>query len=107
MTTDVLSYNKKMQFLPVELGRAERSGRGATASLKADRLCEATRELEGGSLEPRTGEQNEGWRVRIGGQSTPLSLLQIHLSPTIEIQRENICLDNCWATINFCLLVCF
>lgn len=84
MTTDVLlSYNTAMQFLPVAQGRAGRSGRGAGASLKGDRLCEATKELEGGIVAARTGEQNEGWRVRIGGQSSPLSLLQIHPPPTL------------------------
>lgn len=76
------------QFLPVARGRAGRSGRGAAASLKGDRLCEATRELEGGIVEARPGEQNEGWRVRIGGQSSPLSLLQIHLSPHLRDPEE-------------------
>lgn len=68
-----MSFHTKRQckFLPLERGRAGRSGRGATASLKGDRLCEAARELEGGILESGTGERTEGWRGRIGGTKHP------------------------------------
>lgn len=107
-----MSFRPKRQckFLPVERGRAGRSGRGATASLKGDRLCEAAMELEGGILEPGTGERTEGWRGRIGGDKAPLCLFSKYtFSPTLEIQRGNICLHNRWAAqvLPICLfLVC-
>lgn len=62
---------RQCKILPVERGRKGRSGRGATASLKGDRLCEAVRRLEGGSLESGTRERTEGWRGRIGGTKHP------------------------------------
>lgn len=79
---------RQCKFLPVERGRAGRSGRGAAASLKGNCLCEAARELEGGILESGIGERTEGWRGRIGGQSTPLSLLKIHLFPHLRDSRR-------------------
>lgn len=66
---------RQCKILPVERGRTGRSGRGATASLKGNRLCEAARKLEGGILESGTGERGlRGGEEGLGGDKAPLCL---------------------------------